>query len=1413
MKSISKCCLLLLIASSLCLDFSLSTTISHDGRAMVIDGERRILISGSIHYPRSTPEMWPDLIQKSKEGGLDTIETYVFWNGHEPMRRQYNFEGNYDLIRFLKEVQNAGMYAILRIGPYVCAEWNYGGLPVWLRNITGIELRTDNRPWENEMQVLTTLIVDMVKEARLFATQGGPIILAQIENEYGNGGIEEAYGAGGPRYVDWCAEMAESLDIGVPWIMCQQPDAPSPMINTCNGFAGCDAFTPNNKSSPKIWTENWTGWFKNWGSPDPHRPVKEIANEVARFFQSKGTLQNYYMYHGGTNFGRTSGGPYIVTSYDYDAPLDEYGSIRQPKWGHLKELHASIKMMEKALAYGEVEEDYLDNGLTVPTYLFLNSNMRGFIFNQNDSSDATVDFEGSKYFLPAWSVSILPDCKKEVYNSAKKPNAAEDEPQVLTWQWMPERLGSAAKGFGSHFTVNKLLEQKTTTLDISDYLWYTTSVSVSKEEEMILSVNTTGHTLHAFVNGKRVGYEYSDKGSGFLFERKARFKLGNNQISLLSATVGLKNYGAFYDLVPVGIAGGPVKLIGSSTTLDLSNNGWTYKIGLDGEVRQIYLDGEEKEWRSGVIPAMRPFTWYKTTFQAPLGTEPVVVDLLGMGKGAAWVNGNSLGRFWPNFTASADGCNGCDYRGTYSPEKCRTGCGEPSQRWYHVPRSFLKAGEPNTLTLFEETGGDPLRVSFQTTYVFWNGHEPMRRQVCMQLFTSLIVDMVKGEGLFATQGGPIILAQIENEYGNYGIESHYGAAGPRYVNWCAKMADSLDIGVPWIMCQQADAPSPMINTCNGFAGCDAFTPNNKSSPKIWTENWTGWFKNWGSPDPHRPVEEIAFQVARFFQSKGSLQNYYMYHGGTNFGRTSGGPNLVTSYDYDAPLDEYGNIRQPKWGHLKELHASIKMMEKALAYGEVTEYNLENGLKITKFVVDGTAPSCFISNENSTSNATVGFNGNYYFLPAWSVSILPDCNEEVYNTAKVKTQTSVMVKKPLTVGISKDEPQVFLNWRWRPEKFQSNSAKGFGSSFTVNKLLEQKTTTLDQSDYLWYNTSVHVSKGEEFILSVNTTGHILHAFVNGKLIAKCTGYEYSRNGNFVFERKVQFRPGKNQILLLSATVGLKNYGAYYDLAPVGIAGGPVKLIGKNTTLDLSHYNWTYKIGLDGEVRKFHLDVDDLSWHSAAFIPIPTMRPFTWYKATFQAPPGSEPVVVDLLGMGKGEAWVNGNSIGRFWPNYTAPAEGCNECDYRGKFNPDKCRTGCGQPSQRWYHVPRSFLKRKKPNNLTLFEEIGGNPFGVSFQTVSVGTVCASAVTGDRLRLSCQGGRRIISKIDYAAFGEPKGTCGAFRDGGCGCEETNAVLNDACLGKKSCSVHIRESNGGLCSGTVDSPRKLVVQVTCS
>lgn len=710
--------------------FVFCANVSYDHRALVIDGKRRVLISGSIHYPRSTPEMWPDLIQKSKDGGLDVIETYVFWNLHEPVRNQYDFEGRNDLVTFVKTVADAGLYVHLRIGPYVCAEWNYGGFPLWLHFIPGIKFRTDNEPFKREMQRFVAKIVDMIKQENLYASQGGPVILSQIENEYGNGGIESAYGSAGQSYVKWAAGMALSLDTGVPWIMCQQADAPDPIINTCNGFY-CDQFKPNSDKKPKMWTENWTGWFLDFGGAVPYRPVEDIAFAVARFYQLGGTFQNYYMYHGGTNFGRTSGGPFIATSYDYDAPLDEYGFANQPKWGHLKDLHKAIKLCEDALTATDPSVSSLGTNLEAAVYKS-GSTCAAFLANTGTTSAATVKFNGNSYQLPPWSVSILPDCKNVAFNTAKinsvtmVPSYAHESLQGDTssselsssqWSWINEPIGISKD---DAFQKAGLLEQINTTADKSDYLWYSISINIKGDEPFIangsqtlLHVESLGHVLHAFVNGKLLGSGTRKVALDF----PVTLLTGSNKIDLLSVTVGLQNYGAFFDIQGAGITGPVIlKNSASGSTLDLSSQQWTYQVGLKGEDSGLST-GDSLEWVSQpALPTNQPLTWYKTSFVAPAGDNPVAVDFTGMGKGMAWINGQSIGRYWPKYVSSNSGCSNCDYRGSYSSSKCLKNCGKPSQTLYHVPRSWLQSNE-NTIVVLEEVGGDPTKISIATKQI------------------------------------------------------------------------------------------------------------------------------------------------------------------------------------------------------------------------------------------------------------------------------------------------------------------------------------------------------------------------------------------------------------------------------------------------------------------------------------------------------------------------------------------------------------------------------------------------------------------------------------------------------------------------------------------------------------------------
>ncbi|KAB2072389.1 hypothetical protein ES319_A07G012400v1 [Gossypium barbadense] len=702
--------------------FSLvSATVSYDSKAIIINGRRRILLSGSIHYPRSTPEMWPDLIAKAKEGGLDVIQTYVFWNGHEPSPGKYYFEDRYDLVRFVKLVQQAGLYVNLRIGPYVCAEWNFGGFPVWLKYVRGIAFRTDNGPFKAAMQKFTAKIVNMMKAEKLFQTQGGPIIMAQIENEFGP--VEWEIGAPGKSYTKWAAQMAVGLRTGVPWIMCKQDDAPDPVINTCNGFY-CENFTPNAKYKPKMWTENWTGWFTEFGGAVPTRPAEDIAFSVARFIQNGGSFVNYYMYHGGTNFGRTAGGPFIATSYDYDAPIDEYGLTREPKWGHLRELHKAIKSSEAALVSAYPTVTSLGSKQEAHVFKSKSGACAAFLANYDTRYSVKVKFGNGQYDLPRWSISILPDCKTAVFNTARIGGAHSSKKAMVplnrafSWQSYNEQSPTADD---REATVhNGLWEQIYLTRDASDYLWYMTDVKIDPNEGFlkggqgpILTVWSAGHALHVFINGQLSGTVYGGLDNPKLtFSNNVKLRAGINRISLLSVAVGLPNVGTHFETWNAGILG-PVTLKGlNEGTRDISKQNWSYKIGLKGEALNLHTvtGSSSVEWVQGSqLVKKQPMTWYKTTFNAPGSNEPLALDMSSMGKGQVWINGQSIGRHWPGYIARGS-CGACDYAGTYTDKKCRTNCGEPSQRWYHVPRSWVKPSG-NLLVVFEEWGGDPTRIA------------------------------------------------------------------------------------------------------------------------------------------------------------------------------------------------------------------------------------------------------------------------------------------------------------------------------------------------------------------------------------------------------------------------------------------------------------------------------------------------------------------------------------------------------------------------------------------------------------------------------------------------------------------------------------------------------------------------------
>ncbi|KAF4351411.1 hypothetical protein F8388_001031 [Cannabis sativa] len=548
-------------------EMAMGKEVSYDGRSLIINGQHTLLFSGSIHYPRSTPQMWHSLIGKAKEGGLDVIQTYVFWNIHEPKQGQYDFSGRKDLVKFIKEIQAQGLYASLRIGPFIESEWSYGGLPFWLHDIPGIVYRTDNEPFKEQMQRFTNKIVSMMKEERLFASQGGPIIISQIENEYNT--VERAFHEKGVSYVKWAASMAVGLQTGVPWVMCKQDDAPDPIINTCNGMRCGETFVgPNSPNKPSLWTENWTSFYQAFGDEEYIRPAQDIAFHVALFIAKKGSFVNYYMYHGGTNFERTASA-FVTTKYYDQAPLDEYGLISEPKWGHLKELHAVIKLCSKTLLSKEQTSFPLDELHQAYVYGDYNSEECVAFLVNSHMKDVTVQFHNVSYFLPHNSISILPDCKNIAFNTAK-----------------------AVPNFDTtSLRANMLLEHMNTTKDESDYLWYTFRFQQdSPNPQASLVIKSAGHVLRA-AHG-------SHQNPRFSLENTIALSKGMNYISLLSQTVGLVDSGAYMESKVAGLR---------SVTIednDLRIYSWGYQVGLVGEKLEIYSDvgARNVQWNKYNVP-------------------------------------------------------------------------------------------------------------------------------------------------------------------------------------------------------------------------------------------------------------------------------------------------------------------------------------------------------------------------------------------------------------------------------------------------------------------------------------------------------------------------------------------------------------------------------------------------------------------------------------------------------------------------------------------------------------------------------------------------------------------------------------------------------------------------------------------
>lgn len=315
-------------------------TFTFSGDQFLLDGKPFRIFSGEMHYNRIPKEYWKDRLTKLKAAGLNTVCTYVFWDEHEPVPGKFNFTGNLNIAEYIRLAHSLGLKVLLRPGPYVCSEWDLGGLPAWLLKQPDIKLRCMDK---NYMAAVERYILRLGEELKdLQITYGGPIIMVQVENEYGSYGNDKEYLIELKKIIRKAGFDVELFTSDGPAHYLLESgtlDDVVPVVNfggnPKNAFEELDKFRSN---IPHMCGEFWCGWFthwrdEKWGSADWDRQKKEL-----QWMIENNKSFNLYMFHGGTNFGFYAGANFSdkyepdVTSYDYDSPLDEAGRPTQKYW-------------------------------------------------------------------------------------------------------------------------------------------------------------------------------------------------------------------------------------------------------------------------------------------------------------------------------------------------------------------------------------------------------------------------------------------------------------------------------------------------------------------------------------------------------------------------------------------------------------------------------------------------------------------------------------------------------------------------------------------------------------------------------------------------------------------------------------------------------------------------------------------------------------------------------------------------------------------------------------------------------------------------------------------------------------------------------------------------------------------------
>jgi hypothetical protein len=707
-----------------------------------------------MHPPRMARADWAPLLRQARADGLNHVQIYTFWNFHELERGHVDFSAGTrrDLGGFFTEAAKAGLFVNVRIGPYVCAEWDGGGLPLWLSAVANFTCtRCADPVWQEQMGGFVRAVAAVMRP--FLARVGGPIVMAQIENEL-------HLGPGDP-YVAWCGVLAASLDLGIPWVMCNGASA-SNTINACNGRRCSDpgqyadthaALFPG---QPLMWTEDWS-FFATWGNAVADESGPTWASRIGNWFALGAAHHNYYMYYGGNHI-ENWGGASLTNRYGDGSNLHSDTLPNEPKRSHLARMHGALAAMSDALMGAPIVPRA--DAPKVDGWKLFAFEYGAAAFLQNTAGRAiNATFRGRAVSVPAFSTSFLLG-NATLFNSATVDAAGiacNRTYTPLTALWLaPGGGGGDAGGWESWAeappppfpaatppTVHADTppEQLGLTRDRSAYLYYSATLppctaASGTTTAAAAAVNLTLQTIESsafimYVDGKfAAAADDHTKGGKRVtlalplppcppappaapLASSAAAAPAARQLLLLSSSLGIQNFG-----MPDGGPGdlsnplnfkkgilGDVLLVGADGKV-LANvtapaGGWLARPFLSGELANVSdphaAPSPAVAWAPvGAAAAQAPsapLTWFRAAFRDPRPAMPagsvLLLDAKGLGRGHFFINGHDLGRYWPLVPGAS--------------------------RHYYVPLELIQEGSANTLTVFDELGAPQLAT---VTFVF-----------------------------------------------------------------------------------------------------------------------------------------------------------------------------------------------------------------------------------------------------------------------------------------------------------------------------------------------------------------------------------------------------------------------------------------------------------------------------------------------------------------------------------------------------------------------------------------------------------------------------------------------------------------------------------------------------------------------